>query len=306
MWGFELELKKSLRTKKFWLTLVLVLLVYAMAFREVRDNLEGATNPQEVLVTSVVGYIAVSAFLFIAVYALMAGATSINSDLENGTVRVTLSKPLGRVSYLLGKFLGQSLSIVVAIIFATLVSFVITKYYGLSLTASLVRDLVLSNLLVLLGMLQLLALGLLISTFVRQSNTALGLALVIFFVTGLIMPEIVNSLAKDRVDEEFGIKNGRDYEKLSLEKRTAYWERLEKVTREYHLRYLFYVPQVMLMDIFNSMEKTTYHDDGTYTVEYLGVKRAIGENTARTALIVGFVPLYLGLGLLRFKRMDLR
>ncbi|MCD6525266.1 MAG: ABC transporter permease [Thermococcus sp.] len=306
MWGFELELKKSLRTKKFWLTLVLVLLVYAMAFREVRDNLEGATNPQEVLVTSVVGYIAVSAFLFIAVYALMAGATSINSDLENGTVRVTLSKPLGRVSYLLGKFLGQSLSIVVAIIFATLVSFVITKYYGLSLTASLVRDLVLSNLLVLLGMLQLLALGLLISTFVRQSNTALGLALVIFFVTGLIMPEIVNSLAKDRVDEEFGIKNGRDYEKLSLEKRTAYWERLEKVTREYHLRYLFYVPQVMLMDIFNSMEKTTYHDDGTYTVEYLGVKRAIGENTAQTALIVGFVPLYLGLGLLRFKRMDLR
>ena len=306
MWGFELELKKSLRTKKFWLTLVLVLLVYAMAFREVRDNLEGATNPQEVLVTSVVGYIAVSAFLFIAVYALMAGATSINSDLENGTVRVALSKPLGRVSYLLGKFLGQSLSIVVAIIFATLVSFVITKYYGLSLTASLVRDLVLSNLLVLLGMLQLLALGLLISTFVRQSNTALGLALVIFFVTGLIMPEIVNSLAKDRVDEEFGIKNGRDYEKLSLEKRTAYWERLEKVTREYHLRYLFYVPQVMLMDIFNSMEKTTYHDDGTYTVEYLGVKRAIGENTAQTALIVGFVPLYLGLGLLRFKRMDLR
>ena len=38
MWGFELELKKSLRTKKFWLILVLILLIYAMAFREVGNN----------------------------------------------------------------------------------------------------------------------------------------------------------------------------------------------------------------------------------------------------------------------------
>ena len=38
MRGFELELKKSLRTKKFWLILVLILLIYAMAFREVGNN----------------------------------------------------------------------------------------------------------------------------------------------------------------------------------------------------------------------------------------------------------------------------
>ena len=106
MWGFKLELEKSLRTKKFWLTLVLVLLVYAMAFREVRDNLEGATNPQELLAMSLMDYIAASAFLFIGLYALIAGATAVNSDLENGTARIALSKPLGRTSYLLGKFLG--------------------------------------------------------------------------------------------------------------------------------------------------------------------------------------------------------
>ena len=209
MWGFELELKKSLRTKKFWLILVLILLIYAMAFREVRDNLEGATNPQEVLVTSVVGYIAVSAFLFIGLYALMAGATAVNSDLEDGTVRVSLSKPLGRVSYLLGKFLGQTVSIVVAMVFATLLSFAITKYYGLSLTASLVGDLILSNLLILLAMLQLLALGLLISTLIRSSNTALGLALVMFFVTGLVMPQVVDGFAEDKAKEEFGIEGLR-------------------------------------------------------------------------------------------------
>lgn len=306
MWGFELELKKSLRTKKFWLILVLILLIYAMAFREVRDNLEGATNPQEVLVTSVVGYIAVSAFLFIGVYALMAGATSVNSDLEDGTVRVSLSKPLGRVSYLLGKFLGQALSIVVAMAFATLLSFAITKYYGLSLTASLVGDLVLSNLLILLAMLQLLALGLLISTLIRSSNTALGLALVIFFVTGLVLPQVVDGFAEDKAKEEFGIEDWKDFDKLSQGEKMAYRERLDELYREYHLRYLFYAPQVLMLDVFTDIDRTTFNDDGTYTVEYIGVKRAIADNPAQTALIAGLIPVYLGLTLFRFRRMDLR
>jgi len=236
----------------------------------------------------------------------MAGATSVNSDLENGTVRVALSKPLGRVSYLLGKFLGQSLSVVVAIIFATLLSLAITKYYGLSLTVSLVNDLVLSNLLILFAMLQLLALGLLISTFVRSSNTALGLALVIFFVTGLVMPQIVDGIAKDRVNAEFGVQKPEDFAKLSPEQRTAYLERLDEVQKGYHLRYLFYVPQVLMLDVFKDVSKITFSENGTYAVEYLGVRKAIAENPVQTALIVGLIPIYLGLALYRFKRMDLR
>ncbi|NJE04140.1 ABC transporter permease [Thermococcus sp. MV11] len=306
MWGFELELKKSLRTKKFWLILVLILLIYAMAFKEVKDNLEGATNPEEVLVTSVIGYVVVSAFLFIGVYALMAGATALNSDLENGTVRVALSKPIGRISYLLGKFLGQALSIVVAIIFATLLSFAITKYYGLALSSSLLADITLSNGLVLLAMLQLLALGLLISTFVRSTNTALGLALVLFFVTGLVMPQIVDGFAEDKAQEEFGIQKWGDFSKLSPEEKKAYRERLDELYREYHLRYLFYVPQVLMLDILKGIERTTFNDDGTYTVEYLGVKRAIADNPAQTGLIAGLIPVYLGLAIFRFRKMDLR
>ena len=306
MWGFRLELKKSLRTKKFWLILVLILLIYAMAFREVKDNLEGATNPQELLITSVVGYIAISAFLFIGVYALMVGATSVNSDLEDGTVRIALSKPLGRVSYLLGKFLGQALSIVVAIVFATILSFAITKYYGLSLSGGLASDLVLANGLVLLAMLQLLALGLFISTFVRSSNTALGLALVIFFVTSLVAPQIVDGWAEDRVDKEFGLHERGDFAKLSPEQRTAYQERLDELYKEYHLKYLFYVPQVLMLDVIKDVETMKFNADGTYTIEYRGVRHAISENPAQTGVIVALIPVYLALALIRFKRMDLR
>jgi len=302
MWGFKLEVEKSLRTKKFWLTLVLILLVYAMAFREVRDNIEGATNPQELLAMSLMDYIAASAFLFIGLYALIAGATAVNSDLENGTVRIALSKPLRRTSYLLGKFLGGGSSIVVAMVLATLMSFVVTKYYGLSLTASLVEDLTLTNLLILLAMLQLLALGLLLSTFVRSSNTALGLALVIFLVTGIVAPQIVDGMAKDKVNSEFGVQKPG----LTPQERAAYQERLAEVKKEYHLKYLFYVPQVLMLDVFDDVEKITFNDDGTYTLKYLGVKHAIGENLAQTALIVGLIPIYLGISVFRFGKMDLR
>lgn len=306
MWGFELELKKSLRTKKFWLILVLILLVYTMAFREIRNNLEDVANPEGLLVASLTGYIATSAFLFIGVYALMAGATAVNSDLESGTVRIALSKPVTRVYYLLGKFFGQVLSIVVAITFATLLSFAITKYYGLSLSTSLLSDLVLSNVLILFAMLQLLALGLLISTFVRSSNTAVGVALVIFFVTGLVMPQVVDNLAKDRVNAEFGIHSPRDFMKLTPDEKTAYQEKLVEVKKEYHLRYLFYVPQVLMLDIFNDVDRITFHSDGTYTVEYLGVKHALSQNPVQTGVIAGLIPVYLVLALIRFKRMDLR
>jgi ABC-2 type transport system permease protein len=170
VWSLKLEAGNSIRQKKFWLITALMVLIYVIAFYEIRDNLESASNPQGVLATSLIGYVMASAFLFIGLYALIAGATALNSDLENGTIRVALSKPLRRISYITGKFLGQSVSILVAMLIATLLSFVITKYYGVSLTGKLVSDLVLANGLILLVMLQLLALGLLISSAIPRTR----------------------------------------------------------------------------------------------------------------------------------------
>lgn len=74
MWSLKLEAGNSIRQKKFWLITALMVLIYIMAFYEIRDNLEGASNPpQGLLATSLVGYIMVSAFLFIGLYALIAG-----------------------------------------------------------------------------------------------------------------------------------------------------------------------------------------------------------------------------------------
>ncbi|WP_367884057.1 ABC transporter permease [Thermococcus sp. JCM 11816] len=218
MWSLKLEAGNSIRQKKFWLITALMVLIYIMAFYEIQGNLESASNPQEVLAVSLVEYVVAGAFLFIGLYALIAGgATALNSDLENGTIRLALSKPIRRATYLFGKFLGQSVSIIVAMLIATLLSFVITKYYGVSLTGKLISDLVLANGLILLAMLQLLALGILISSVIRSQNTALGVALVLFLVTSLVMPpQVVDGWAEKKADKEFGIqKRGGDFLKLT-------------------------------------------------------------------------------------------
>jgi len=181
MRGFELELKKSLRTKKFWLILVLILLIYAMAFREVGNNLESATNP-----LSGIGYITVSAFIFIVVYTLIAGATSVKT-LRTEWLGVSSANPLGGYrTYLANSWVRP---LVVAIIFATLLSFAITKYYGLSRGG--------------LGSLQpARAFGYAPAPSPWTADFRLRALFqhhfVIFFVTGLVMPQIVDGFAKDK------------------------------------------------------------------------------------------------------------
>jgi|GEM_PF-3169997 ABC-2 type transport system permease protein len=305
MWSFKLEAKNSLRTKKFWLTIVLISLVYVIAFREIKDNLKATTNLQGVLTFSLIGYILASAFLFIGLYVLILGATSINGDLENGTVQISLSKPVNRIQYLIGKFLGQFVSIIVALLFATLLSLVITRYYSISITVKIISDLTIANALTLLSMLQLLALGLLISTFIRSQNTAISVVLILFLVTGLVAPQIVDSMAKDRAREEFHIKTPEDAMKMPVEERNKYHQRQIELQKEYHLRYLFYIPQVLLEDIVIDMQRTTFIK-GKIRTEYIRAWDAIKNNPLRVSLLVGLTLVYLIMAVFRFVRMDLR
>jgi ABC-2 type transport system permease protein len=120
------------------------------------------------------------------------------------------------------------------------------------------------------------------------------------------MPQVVNGLAEKKVDREFGIQKRGDFSKLSPEKRSEYQQRLEEVQREYHLKYLFYAPQVMMMDALKDMEETSFNGNGTYTIEYLGVSHSLAKNRVQVLIILGLTPVYLALVLARFSRMDLR
>lgn len=305
MWAFKLEVKNSLRTKKFWVVVTLIVLVYIQAFYEIRNNLQSTSTPEQMLILSLIGYIAVSAYLFIGLFALMMGATVVNDDLAKGTARIALSKPISRISYFIGRFLGQIIAIFVALLISTVLSIIAAKHYGLQLTSSIIVNVILVNVLALLAMLQLLALGYLISICIRSPNTALGVALVLFLAMGLIMPQVVKNMAEDRVKEEFGIKSWKDYQKLSSEEKTQYIQRKRELQREYDLKYLFYAPNVQILDIVEQMEKETF-ENGKSNVKFLGLKYAIKENLNRLAVLIGLTIVYLGVAFAYFKRMDLR
>nr|WP_255452971.1 ABC transporter permease subunit [Thermococcus sp. M36] len=111
-WGFQLEFKQSLRTKKLWVILGIMMLLYIPTIYATKSNLEIAGMKLEsvgdamvVLMDNVSG---LSGF-FIGILALLMGATAINSEIEKGTLRIALSKPLSRADYLGGKFAAHAL-----------------------------------------------------------------------------------------------------------------------------------------------------------------------------------------------------
>ncbi|WP_367884245.1 ABC transporter permease subunit [Thermococcus sp. JCM 11816] len=100
--GLKLEFIKSMRTKKVWVLLGIMMLLYVPGGFYL-EKMNGNT-PQTVgeAVNMLVSNIEDLAGFFLGILALLLGATAINSDLENGTIRVALSKPVRRIGYLGG------------------------------------------------------------------------------------------------------------------------------------------------------------------------------------------------------------
>ncbi len=124
--------------------------------------------------------------VFLPFVVLPLGALSIGSVIENGTVRVLLSKPMKRKDFFLGTLFSDTLAIFIGTTFyATLL-----VAYALQLGAPLGKTLELGlafGFLLLLSLLQYLALGYLLSVFMR-GRKALLLSLVLAFLLGFVVP----------------------------------------------------------------------------------------------------------------------
>ncbi len=98
--------------------------------------------------------------------------------------------------------------------------------WGAPFGQKLVTESMLLNFLLLLAMIQLVALGYILSTMIKSSGTALGAALALFFILFMLIPSIVSFMAiKDYVFDE----------------NVNYDEVAERVD-EYTTKYLFYSP----------------------------------------------------------------
>ncbi len=293
MWGFKLEFKQNLRTKKFWLIIVIMAVLYIPSFYFMKSFFlqsgEHITNEaaMSMLINSITGMTS----FFVAILALLIGATAINSEIEKGTLRIAMSKPIKRLHYIGGKFLAHCLVLLIALLFSTIVSLLGILYLGGSFTTQLVVDVFLLNMLLLLAMIQLVALGYIISTVIKSSNTALGLAIILMFVIFMIVPSIVNFLA---------IKNTANSPNANIEE-------MQKLQKEYTTKYLFYDPisqvKVITEDVSTTLSK---NPRDILNVRYNGVAYAIRNNLTNFAHIIWLTILYLSIGFYRFVKMDLR
>lgn len=289
-WGFELEFKSSLRAKKLWVILGIMILFYIPGFYLAKSqgiSVEDLGGALGILMDNINS----SAGFFIAILALLIGATAINSEIEKGTLRIAMSKPVRRISYIGGKFMAHVTILLIALLFSTVIGIIGLLLLGTPFSWRLLTESLILNLLLLLAMVQLVALGYILSTYIKSSTTALGVALAVFFVLFLILPSIVQFIAIS------------DY--IGNPDQPINWEEVQGRIKEYTTRYLFYVPtqQVKLIvgDAFRISGGIMNPER-----EYIGLSHAIGKNVLNLGILVGLTGVYLAVAFYRFLRMDLR
>ncbi len=124
--------------------------------------------------------------VFLPFVVLPFGALSIGSAIENGTVRVLLSKPMKRRDFFLGTLLSDTLAVFIGTAFYAALIVAYALHLGAPLGRTLELGLAFGSLLF-LSLLQYLALGYLLSAFMR-GRKALLLSLVLAFLLGFVVP----------------------------------------------------------------------------------------------------------------------
>jgi len=294
-WGFQLEFMKGLRTKKLWAVLAIIIALYVPAFYYMKNK--GVTNELEAI-AGIIRFSSDTALFFLGILAIVFGAGAINKEIEDGTIRIALSKSVTRLGYILGKYVGHIVVFGVALILTSFVILAGLGWVGVSVSR-ITSDVFLLNLLLLLTMMGFISLGYVISTFVRSSGTSLGVALGVFFLLYILLPAFVMYKASASMPDNPTVEETLNHK------------------ADYYTKYLFYAPNAqfsVILDAVNTYKKVTKtveingetHEFTDYSVEYAGIGKAIRERTVNVLLLLLTTLVYLGLATWRFLRMDLR
>jgi len=299
-WGFKLELKKGMHTKKLWAVLLIMLLFYMPVVYVLKQGMKGGGEMSgEAAMSLMIQFITGMSMFFLGIVAIVMGATAVNKGIEEGTIRVVLSKKISRLSYILGKFSGQGVVFFAAVLLAVLVALAGLAYVGVSLTGKVFGDVFLLNIVLFMVMVEFLALGYVLSTFLKSSGSALGVALVVFFIIYLVLPIFVQ------------------YEVYTHAPGGISDQGLRDMKADYYTKYLFYSPTAQAEVItsyvsdYKVVQKTVNTPQGTKTYAtnlpiYRGVGYAIKERWINFLLLIIMSLAYLAVAVVRFVRMDLR
>ena len=162
----------------------------------------------------VIGYV-------LSLIALLFTFDAVSGEREHGTLRLMLANPIPRHTVLIGKFLGAFISVNIPFIIAVLMNLlVISSSSAVHLSANEWGRLGIIIGIALLYLCLFLALGLLVSTRVRQSAVSLVILLLIWVSFVIFMPNTLASIASR-------FSPARSYDAFQEDRRQTRWAILE-------------------------------------------------------------------------------
>lgn len=126
--------------------------------------------------------------LVLSLLAILYSFDTVNGERERGTLQLTFSHPVSRVTFLLAKFAGITIALVVPFLLASLVGILLAIVEGVPLVG---QDWIRLGTMLTLSVLYcivFLAVGLLMSVLTRSSNVSFLLSLALWIVFVLIVP----------------------------------------------------------------------------------------------------------------------
>lgn len=137
----------------------------------------------------------------LSLVALLLGFDAVSREKEAGTLKLALSNAVSRSSLLLGKWIGNFLSLAVPFLLVTTLGLAVMSFdpeLRLPVAALGRLGLILAAALIYIAL--FLSLGLLVSSFVRRSATSLIVLLLLWSVIVFVLPNMGSLLARQIVD----------------------------------------------------------------------------------------------------------
>jgi ABC-type transport system involved in multi-copper enzyme maturation permease subunit len=137
----------------------------------------------------------------LSLVALLFGFDQVSQEKEKGTLRLMLANPISRAKILLGKWLGNFLSLAVPFVLVTFLGIVFLNLDPLiHFTSGQILKFVLILVMTLIYIAFFLSLGLLISTLTKKAASSIVILLFIWALLVFIIPNLGTLLARQVVD----------------------------------------------------------------------------------------------------------
>ncbi|AHF80321.1 ABC transporter permease [Thermococcus paralvinellae] len=193
---FNIALKdmyESMRTKRLVIVFAIFLLAGAGMAYWMKMLMMRATMGIQMESTNIIRGTQLSAVkYFLAVLSILLGADAINREIESGTVKVTLSHPIYRDQFILGKYIGRALTVLFAFLLFAISNVAFLLVLGIPLSSEAFMTFIKPLPFFMLFSFVYLSFGVLLSTLIKKPSTAIIVAVLLPIFLEFIYPTIVS------------------------------------------------------------------------------------------------------------------